>query len=244
MEQTTIIVIIILAFSVVQSVFGMGLLVFGTPTLLLLGLPFPVALGWLLPASLAISTIQVAGGYSYARSTWVHARPLLCLLPLVAVLALVLTFNLHAKIDVAIGVTMLLASAIRINIKLQQRLAQFIARAENPYLLVMGAVHGLTNMGGALLSVYASTVYREKTEIRATIATYYLSFGIVQIATIAVLKPEVLGLHSVIAAIVAALVYGMVGQLIFQRASGVFYDKAITGFIAVYGAAVLIKSSF
>ena len=98
-------------------------------------------------------------------------------------------------------------------------------------------------MGGALLSGYAAAVHREKTEIRGAVATYYLAFGVVQIATIALLKPDALGAHSLLSAVIASIVYCLVGRIIFQRASGKAYDKAITGFIAIYGVAVLVKAS-
>ena len=42
--------LIISVLSIVQSLFGIGLLVFGTPTLLLMGYPFPNTLAILLPA--------------------------------------------------------------------------------------------------------------------------------------------------------------------------------------------------
>ena len=53
--------LVVFVFAVIQSVFGVGLLVFGTPTLLLLGLPFDAVLAYL-PSSIAISLLQVVGG--------------------------------------------------------------------------------------------------------------------------------------------------------------------------------------
>ena len=54
-----VILIVITVLSVVQSFFGMGVLIFGTPTLLLMGCDFITTLGYLLPASFAISLLQV-----------------------------------------------------------------------------------------------------------------------------------------------------------------------------------------
>jgi hypothetical protein len=51
---------VIAVLSVVQSIFGMGVLIFGTPTLLLLGYDFVGAIAILVPASFAISLLQVA----------------------------------------------------------------------------------------------------------------------------------------------------------------------------------------
>jgi hypothetical protein len=57
-----ILVLVVVAFAVLQSVFGVGLLVFGTPTLLLAGFTFAETLGYLLPCSLVISVLQVVVG--------------------------------------------------------------------------------------------------------------------------------------------------------------------------------------
>lgn len=242
MDQSIIIVATIAVLALVQSIFGMGLLVFGTPSLLLLGLPFSEALGWLLPASVAISAIQVGSDSAQTVKVWKGARPLLCLIPLVITLGLVLRYNLHAKIDIAIGVTLLAASIVRMNKDLQNYLAKFVKSGEQGYLVIMGLVHGFTNMGGALLSVYASSQHGEKHDIRGTISAYYLSFGIVQILTLAIFKPGVLALHGLLAAAVSASIYLAAGQFAFKHSTPRLYNNAFTGFIAFYGVAVVLKT--
>ena len=54
------IILIVLFASVVQSVFGVGVLLIGTPLLLSFGYPFFEVLSFLLPTSLIISIIQVS----------------------------------------------------------------------------------------------------------------------------------------------------------------------------------------
>ena len=51
--------------TVIQSIFGVGILLFGTPLLLLLGYEFSYALSVLLPISIAINMLQVLKHYSY-----------------------------------------------------------------------------------------------------------------------------------------------------------------------------------
>ena len=76
-EYLTIVAVIALL-SVVQAFFGMGVLIFGTPTLLLLGYDFLTTLSYLLPASFAISLLQVltAGANRVPVSRYLY---LLCL---------------------------------------------------------------------------------------------------------------------------------------------------------------------
>ena len=43
----------------IQSLYGVGLLIFGTPILLILGLEFTTVLGLLLPSSVLLSILQI-----------------------------------------------------------------------------------------------------------------------------------------------------------------------------------------
>jgi uncharacterized membrane protein YfcA len=244
MDQHIFIAIIIASLACIQSVFGIGLLVFGTPTLLLIGLNFSEALGWLLPASIAISTIQTLSEPARLTRICRSGHLLLCLIPLVACLAIVLWFDFQARLDVAIGVALILAAAIRYNVGLQRNISRFIASHERTYLIVMGAVHGFTNMGGALLAVYATTQHQDKHDVRGTIATYYLMFAGTQIVMLAIMKPSVLGLQSLVSIVIAVLGYSLCGHVVFKKAPQSAYNGAVTCFIAAYGVAVLLKSIF
>ena len=62
MDNFWIQTVVVVVFATVQSLFGVGLLVFGTPTLLLLGYSFESTIAVLLPASITISFLQVRAG--------------------------------------------------------------------------------------------------------------------------------------------------------------------------------------
>ena len=49
---------LIIFFIIIQSVFGVGLLLFGTPSLLILGYDFANTINILMPISITISTLQ------------------------------------------------------------------------------------------------------------------------------------------------------------------------------------------
>ena len=55
----------IILFTIFQSIFGVGLLVFGTPTLLLFGYSFPEVLSYLLPSSITVSFFQIYNRWEY-----------------------------------------------------------------------------------------------------------------------------------------------------------------------------------
>ena len=61
--MATDILITIAVTSVIQSIFGVGVLLFGTPILLLLGYEFIDAVMILLPISVSINILQIAKDY-------------------------------------------------------------------------------------------------------------------------------------------------------------------------------------
>ena len=63
-----LLIAIVFIFSIVQSIFGVGLLLFGTPTLLIFGYSYDITLWTILPASILISFIQIVGNYNLIDS--------------------------------------------------------------------------------------------------------------------------------------------------------------------------------
>lgn len=92
-------------FAIIQSLFGVGLLVFGTPTLLLLGYPFADTLAVLLPASLTVSLLQLWKGPKLDRS-FVAQFATWCLVPLAAVLAIVLALHLQTSLNLFVALAL------------------------------------------------------------------------------------------------------------------------------------------
>lgn len=236
-----IILAVIATLSVVQSLFGMGVLVFGTPTLLLMGYDYPTTLGYLLPASFIISLLQVLPADS-GRVPVSKYLYLVCLPGIGVGLWLTGASPIGSWTNVMVGATLLLSALIRFWPKSQTLFSILLEKHLLTYHLVMGLLHGLTNLGGALLSMLASGLNSEKRAIRYTVAHYYLAFSFIQMLLLATL----MGHHDVLisnlpAVAVAASVYFLVGNRIFIRTSNQSYNVALTMFTAIYGVAILLK---
>lgn len=232
---------VVAVLSVVQSLFGMGVLVFGTPTLLLMGYDFIATLGYLLPASFAISLMQVLAAKSDAAPVSRYLY-LLCLPGIAAGLWLAGAGPLASWTNILIGGTLLASALVRFWAPSRKPLTVLLERHFPAYHLVMGVIHGLTNLGGALLAILASGTSDEKEVIRGTIAHYYLAFSAVQMLFLA----AVMGRYDILianlpAAALAAAVYLLIGRHIFSRTGNPAYNTALSAFIAAYGAIVLLK---
>ena len=172
MVEIYYLVIIIAVFSIVQSIFGVGLLLFGTPTLLLLEYSYSETLWLLLPCSVVISLIQVVNDYKLIEA---KKRAVYLVIPtLVLSLALVVTYANGINITRIVGILLLLIGVIRFSSKLQALLGLMVKKHIQIYYIIIGVVHGISNMGGGPLSILMSTIYSKKEIIRANVAFIYL----------------------------------------------------------------------
>lgn len=165
----------------------------------------------------------------------------ICAAAVILLLSVIIISGVKVNLDILVGLVLIFSAAVRLSANFRQFIRVRLIKYQRQYVLIMGALHGITNMGGALLALYASTKQREKTAIRAEVSRYYLMFGIIQLLTLVILKPHSLSLSGFMAAPLALFVYWVVGNVLFRRASASVYEGLLTAFIAVYGILVLTK---
>jgi uncharacterized membrane protein YfcA len=239
MNDFWILATVIVVFATVQSLFGVGLLVFGTPTLLLLGYPFEATIAVLLPASITISFLQVLGG----RNHIMHLKKdiLVYCVPFI-VLGLILVLSIHAvEMKLLVGIMLVGTAFMRCNQTTKAYLGEWLKRHRKLFMMSMGLIHGLSNMGGGLLTVLVSSTYHEKEVIRANIAYGYLIFAAAQLSVLALLNPAVFSLSSLILAVVSMLTYGTVGQLLYVNSPKAVYQQLLTALVLAYGAILICQ---
>ena len=235
-------VAVIAVLSLVQSLFGVGLLVFGTPTLLLLGASFQEALAVLLPASIAVSLLQASQAGNPGAAFWRRFGSW-CLLPLVATLAIVLAFDLRTSLNLAVAVLLAAFVVLRVRPEIGAGAAAVAARHDRPWLVAMGVVHGFSNLGGALLLVFAASRHQRKEQIRGLIAYCYVAFAASQLVVLAVVAPSAFGPVQLLYAAIAAIVFTLVGQRTFAALSAPVFDRLLTGMAASYAGLLGLRAA-
>ena len=108
-------------------------------------------------------------------------------------------------------------------------------------MMSMGLIHGLSNMGGGLLTVLVSSSNHEKDSIRANVAYGYLIFAAAQLTVLALLNPSAFSLSSVILSVVSLLTYGTVGQVLYLKSPKAVYQQLITVLVLAYGAILICQ---
>ena len=232
MEITPAIIILIIAvFSVVQSLFGVGLLVFGTPTFLLLGASYAESVGYLLPSSLLLSSIQAHGfrdKIRIARGVVLYAMPFVFF-------GLLLSIDVvqHSFILAIVGATMLLLSLMRI-IGVE-KISKEIIKFDRSFLVITGFIHGISNQGGALLTVLMGSIYSDKEKIRTNIAFAYLLFGLSQLSVLLWFDVKIVSWNSIIYGLVTLTLYQVLGKNLFKSLNQRFFNLIFAIFMIFYG---------
>jgi len=232
-------VIIIAVFSVVQSIFGVGLLLFGTPTLLLLGYSYSETLWLLLPCSVTISLIQVVNDYKLIEA---KKRAVYLVIPtLVLSLALVVTYENGINITRIVGVLLLLIGVIRFSSKLQALLSSTVKKHIQIYYIIIGVVHGISNMGGGPLSILMSTIYSKKEIIRANVAFIYLILAMFQLVVLSIISNTSLRSEVMLLIPISLASYIFTSKFISSEVNDKKYTFILNAMVLVYGVLAVIK---
>ena len=177
------VLIIVVITSFVQSIFGVGVLLFGTPLLLLQGYDFISAIMILLPISVSINLIQIAKDFRSVDMDF-YKKILLYTIPFVVVFLFAVTL-VSINIGIIIGMFLLFVAAKNFSRRINE-IIKYLVKYEKVYFMIMGIIHGLTNLGGSLLTAIVHSKDYEKKVTRVTVAVSYATFAIFQMITLMV----------------------------------------------------------
>ncbi len=233
------ILVVILITSIVQSVFGVGVLLLGTPTLVALGIPFFEVLAYLLPTSIAISSIQVIEFNRFIDKKFIK-NILVFTIPIIP-LGMWLTDKLGGYVALFLGLFLLISTSNKFFASL------FNVDNNRKYLSfgTLGFLHGLTNLGGSLLPAFVNHKDQSKEQKLSTVAAAYALFGIIQILFIFILRSEFgeIGIW-LIGTCVGTGVIGnrIIGVRIYKRISRDRYSHILKYYVLGLGAFLVIRS--
>ena len=167
--------------SLIQSVFGVGVLLFGTPILLALGYDFVKAITILLPISLTINLFQIIKDYKKIDTDF-YKKIVFYTIPFVVLFLFIVTTS-KINIGMVVGIFLLIVALKDHSLQLKN-IIESLTKHEKLYLIIMGIIHGATNLGGSLLTAIIHNKKYKKNVTRATVAASYATFAAFQIVTL------------------------------------------------------------
>ncbi len=231
--EVAVLAFVISFFSIIQTLFGVGLLVFGTPTLLLMGYPFTTALLLLLPSSIVLSALQIFVGKDQIeiKKEFIYFS----IPPMLLGLFIVSAGFFDLDLKLIIGLILVFITAVRTLKKYHKYLLIMFSNNVKLYMVFMGAIHGISNQGGGLLTLYFSTIYNDKLKIRSNIAFCYFTYGVFQLLYLLIFHFDPVALFGILLSVISILIFFTVGGKIFHRTSEQLFQKLISYAIVLFG---------
>ena len=228
--ELTILVII----SIIQSIIGVGVLLFGTPIFLLLGYSFFETLVLLLPISIIISVMTVFQN----RNVDIDKTSLFLLLSSI-VIGTYFAVEKIQNISLLIISIILLATFIFNLFSLNQKNSFY--KNKNFSFSFIGLLHGVSNQGGALLLWFFSNTYDDKSSIRSNVALAYGLMASFQLITLIFIDfTKIINIIN-FGNIIIPLISFLVGSIIFKSFSADLFKKLVNIFIGIFGILLLYK---
>ena len=212
----------------IQSIVGIGVLVVGTPTLLLLNASIIEAMNFLLPISIITSFLNILlikykDNFIYYDLNRSKLFFIICI-PFVFI-GLIILKNLHNFINFDFLVSFTIILTLFLRKKLSIFLKNLSPKLNKLILMIIGIIHGITNSGGTLLSIVLISSNKTKKKSRNEITLFYFFLALMQYILFYLMFGLSLNIHNynlVIVYIVAGVVIGnilfnLVGEYLFQK---------------------------
>ena len=232
-------IIIILALITIQSIFGVGLLLFGTPSFLLLGYDFASTINILIPVSITISALQFFKSKVSDRN-FIKEYNLFCLPFLILFLVLALKFKHFFDFKIIVAFLLIFSSILILNKRRFSSFKKIFFNSKKYILIGIGCVHGLTNMGGSFLAIYSTLISKNIKEVARYYISYgYLIMGILQFITVLFISFKILDFNKLYYIFLAVMVY-FPTQKIFKNINDKKFSKYINLIALIYGLLILV----
>jgi hypothetical protein len=237
--MTTVLEVLIIIFLIfVQSVFGVGLLLFGTPSFLILGYDFANTINILMPISITISILQFLKS-RVKDQKFIKEYNVFCLPFLVIFLIIALKFKYILDFKLLVGLLLVFSSILILNKKRFSSFKETFFKLKKIVLIGIGCVHGLTNMGGSFLAIFSTLISQNKKEVARYYICYgYLIMGILQYFTVLLLSFKSLDFNKLFYILFALIVY-FPAQKLFKNIKDRKFSKYINIIALVYGLLIL-----
>ena len=196
-----------------------------------------------MPISLLINLFQIIKNHS-AIDFDLYKKILIYTTPFI-VIFLIFINKTKINIGIFIGLLLLIVAVKDLSTKVN-RIVNLLLQYEKSYLILMGILHGLTNLGGSLLTAIVHAKSYEKQITRSTIAASYATFATFQLVTLLFSGFEFDIKLSMIALcmVVGLIVFFSTEKIIYANIDAKAYRKYFAGFIFLSGLLILVKSVY
>tara|TARA_B110001450_G_scaffold248512_1_gene264808 strand:+ start:2124 stop:2837 length:714 start_codon:yes stop_codon:yes gene_type:complete len=224
----------------IQSFFGVGILVFGTPILLSLGYGYFEVLGILCPSSLGVSLAQIIlmrRGGAFPKISDINQS----ILGVVLGTALLSIFAVPIFIYFLTAVVMFFAGTLRLSKKIRHSVLKTIGFKSQYFYFFNAVFHGFSNLGGVLLVFKNSISISKKQEMLFNIACIYALYVTFQVIVLTISGNSKWFLEGLLIVPFSIFLNVFLGQNSFCLLSPKMLDAALGVFFISVGGVLIYK---
>ena len=195
----------------------------------------------LLPISLLINLSQIVKDHKSVDIAF-YKKIIVYTIPFIVIFLAVLN-EIKINIGLLISVLLLFVAAKDFSDRVNN-FVNLVVRHERSYFILMGIVHGLTNLGGPLLTVAVHSKGYGKRTTRATVAASYATFATFQIVTLFFSNFDMdIKLSTIALSMSVGLTMFIVTEkIVYANIDAENYRRLFAAFIFLSGALLFVKS--
>jgi uncharacterized membrane protein YfcA len=237
--------ILIIFLVMIQSILGIGVLVLGTPTLLLLNFSMIDTMNYLLPISIITSLFNLIiikiknNSFDYDQ-TRLRNFFIICV-PFVLVGLIILKY-LHEFInfDYVVSTTIILTLIFRVKISII--LKGLSLKLNKIILMIIGIIHGITNSGGTLLSILLVNLNTTKKKSRNEITLFYFFLALIQFILFYFLFDLSFNIYYNFLVIIYIIIGVVLGNVLLNYTRESQFQKLIYFLAFISSASLILKN--
>ncbi|PQQ29127.1 hypothetical protein [Photorhabdus hindustanensis] len=233
--EPNLLIFILVTCAIFQSLVGVGLIMIGVPTLILMGFSFPEAHSLCLPGSLLINSFQVFEKRKKFNKMDFSFYLVMSIIFIISLIILNYMFNFRFNKTIA-GIVLIFTGIFGLNASLRERVLFFIRDNAKGTSFLIGIIHALSSLGGSLLALSGSANYSTSDNVRKFIAGGYLILGCIQFVFFYI---NSIGVNTLLYSFISVPVYFITSRFLSPYVNGDKLKIFIFLLILVYGFLIL-----
>lgn len=219
---------------ILQSVVGVGILVVGTPLLLLLDYNIIDVISFLLPISIFTSFINLLfigtmhkDKFKFYLDSGINKNFFLYCVPGIFFgIFLIKNFQNYLNFEFLVSSIILISLLIKYKFEfIIKNLSIFYIKS---ILTLIGILHGLSNAGGTLLSLFLTSATEDKKNLsRYKISFYYFFLALIQYLIFSLTFKKIIHLEQIIYILPLVLIGSILGNLLNKIVSEIIFKRSI-----------------
>lgn len=225
---------------------GVGVLVIGTPLMLLLGYNFIFILSILLPISILTSLLNIIWiKYSNKSHSFKYKNIVLKNFFLICTPSMFIGFFLlkifQNEINFGIIVSLIIIFSLLVKINFQNEFKKISKKLYKWLISLLGIIHGLTNSGGTIL-LLMSSIINQKEEKRYIISIFYFLLASIQYLIFLILFKTNLNINLLTKILIIIPLGVLLGNVLFKKINEQIFSNLINFIIIISALSLLLKS--